>query len=327
MTTGTAAVSYSLLLSATSGAVADGSATNTVTATLMSGSTYASGKSVILTITVGSAIFPESGTDTLAVTTNTLGQASVDLTDTEEETVWIKAILLEDTSITVQTSSVFGSRGSTLPAPSVTEATDGVLPYSLTQTHVIVPTSTLTAGDTIQLLWKGTLSDGTTIADYTPNDTVTSVTQDLVFLISSSHIVPLSGGSVDVSYTDITTGDGSDVLHLGVSESDGNWLAAPVVEEASESSLSSSVAQATVNIAPYSGMAAGDIVSLYWNGNTTGEYTLTQTVSGNTAGKTMTFSVPASQIKGNAAVGVNYTVTPFSGADLQVSWPLGLNVI
>jgi len=325
MNTGTSAVSYSLSLSATSGAVADGSATNTVTATLMLGSTYASGKSVILTITAGSAIFPQYGTDTLTVTTNTLGQASVDLTDTVEEAVGIKAILLEDTSITAQASSVFSGGGSTHHAPYVTEATDGVLPYSLTQAHVIVPTSTLTVGDTVQLLWKGTLSDGTTIADYMPHDTVTSVTQDLAFLIPSSHIVPLSGGSVDVSYTDITTGDGSDVLHLSVSDS--NWLAAPVVEEASGNSLSSSVAQATVDIAPYSDMAAGDIVSLYWNGNVTGKYSLMQTVSGNTAGKTMTFSLPASQIKGNAAVGVNYTVTPASGADLQVSWPLGLKVI
>ncbi|WP_198138829.1 hypothetical protein, partial [Erwinia typographi] len=112
-----------------------------------------------------------------------------------------------------------------------------------------------------------------------------------------------------------------------VTGNDSGWLDAPVVVEASGSSLSGSVVQATVSIVPWTGMAAGDIVSLDWDGNVTGKYPLTQTVTGNGAGNTLTFIVPASQIKNNVTVGLNYTVQPADGSATLISWPLGLNVI
>ncbi|KGT86073.1 hypothetical protein NG99_26995, partial [Erwinia typographi] len=113
--------SYTLTLSAISGAAANGTDTNTVTATLMSGSTHIVGKSIILSVTVGSAIFSSSGIDTVTVITDALGDASAFLTNATEETITIKAFLAEDASVNASASSTFGSNdGGTLPAPTVT---------------------------------------------------------------------------------------------------------------------------------------------------------------------------------------------------------------
>jgi hypothetical protein len=85
------------------------------------------------------------------------------------------------------------------------------------------------------------------------------------------------------------------------------------VREAVNGVLAADVAQATVEIQPYAGMAAGDRVDLQWQGNQTGNYTDWLPVSSATVGNVLTFLVPAGQIASNGSVSVSYRVTRATG--------------
>jgi arachidonate 15-lipoxygenase len=98
------------------------------------------------------------------------------------------------------------------------------------------------------------------------------------------------------------------------------------VREAVNGVLAADVAQATVEIQPYAGMAAGDRVDLQWQGNQSGNYTDWLPVSSATVGHVLTFLVPAGQIASNDSVSVSYRVTRATGGTVDTSAILQLRV-
>ncbi|MCS5517571.1 hypothetical protein NWF32_30320 [Pseudomonas qingdaonensis] len=99
-----------------------------------------------------------------------------------------------------------------LPSPQVTEAVDGVLEATLTTATVVVPAAAqLEKDDFIEITWRGTGSDGSTLL-YKDAKTVTSASagKDISFAVNGpQNIQPLSGGSLEVSYTVSRQGPGA----------------------------------------------------------------------------------------------------------------------
>lgn len=102
---------YNLIATATSSASAGGKEQNTVTAILMNGIDYVSGRTIEFRQVSGSAIFTD-GTVIYRAETNTLGAASAAFTDTVSETVSILAILTDDASVYNTAQSTFFGGGS-----------------------------------------------------------------------------------------------------------------------------------------------------------------------------------------------------------------------
>ncbi|WP_277973326.1 Ig-like domain-containing protein [Pantoea agglomerans] len=102
---------YNLIATATSSASADGKEQNTVTAILMNGIDYVSGRTIEFRLVSGNAIFTD-GTVIHRAETNTLGAASAAFTDTVNETVSILAILTDDASVYNTAQSTFSGGGS-----------------------------------------------------------------------------------------------------------------------------------------------------------------------------------------------------------------------
>ncbi|OSN03448.1 Ig-like domain-containing protein [Lonsdalea iberica] len=111
---------YTLILTATSTASANGSDTNTATAILMNGNQYVSGETIEFRLLTGSAIFSD-GTPIKQVTTNSLGAASVEYTDTVGETISILAIMKANATVySTATSSFDGNEPAPVPELKVT---------------------------------------------------------------------------------------------------------------------------------------------------------------------------------------------------------------
>lgn len=106
---------YTLILTATSTALANGSDTNTATAILMNGNQYVSGATIEFRLLTGSAIFSD-GTQIKQVTTNSLGAAVVEYTDTVGETISVLAIMKDDATVyNTATSSFDGNEPTPVP--------------------------------------------------------------------------------------------------------------------------------------------------------------------------------------------------------------------
>lgn len=177
---------YTLSLDATSGATADGVATNTVTATLMNGSTYLSNMSLDFRITTGSALFP-NGRQQTTVNTNVLGEAAVTFTDTVEESVTIIVILSSDSTIFQTVNSSFDNGGND----------NYILTLSATSTATAGGTETNSATATI-------LKGGVTFANQT---LIFSVIVGSAYFINGSNFIKVSTdahGQATVSFADET---------------------------------------------------------------------------------------------------------------------------
>ncbi|WP_160286281.1 RCC1 domain-containing protein [Pseudomonas knackmussii] len=90
-------------------------------------------------------------------------------------------------------------------------------------------------------------------------------------------------------------------------------LPAPSVIEAEEGVLSSDALQATVEVVPYAGMAAGDRIDLLWKGNVSGEFTDWLPVSSATVGHPLTLTVASEYIASNNSAEVSYSVSRAAG--------------
>lgn len=314
-----------LVLDAQSGAAADGLDTNEINVTLQSNGTVVSGEAIDLSALSGTALFPGS-LNHITVVTNILGQASAELTDTVAEDVTVRATVLDNPSVTQEAISTFGEGGhSELPLPVVREAINGTLNASLSKATVDVEKGTgMMDGEAVTLFWNGTKEDGSTTR-YQDNATFTDAAVLTFIVPGEQQIRPVAGGRVDIFYQ--VSGLTSPALTLDVISGEGGRLPVPSVREAPGGVLNGNQSSATVDIAPYTAMAPGDFIELGWNGDVTGQYTTGFTVSGGTAGKTISISVPGSQIAGNRQVALNYTVRPASGGALLVSWPLGLQIV
>lgn len=100
-------MTYKLELTTTTGSPADGIAVNTATATLMSGNIYASGESILFSIS-GSARFDNGQQKTTAVTGAT-GVVSLSFNDLVAETVTIVAVLESDATVLQMATSTFSN--------------------------------------------------------------------------------------------------------------------------------------------------------------------------------------------------------------------------
>lgn len=316
----------SLTLTADSGAIADGQATNKIKVLLQNSGLVVPDKDIDLFALSATAHFSNS-LNHITVTTNPLGDTIAKLTDSVAEEVTVRAIVLSDPSVSAEAKSTFGGCVSELSPPIVREMVNGTLSANLSQATVeIKNASEIELGDEVKLFWQGKKEDSSTTLY---NDIVTVTESDpLTFIIPGvQQILPLSGGSVDIFYKVLSSNQKSPTLHLDINETEDSWLPAPLVREAPGGSLNGNLSSATVDIAPYAGMAAGDLIELGWTGDVTGNYTTDITVSGSTVGKTVSIFIPGTQITGNSLVALNYTVMPVSGGSMLMSWPLALKII
>lgn len=220
-----------------------------------------------------------------------------------------------------------------LAAPRVREASNGTLAASVEQATVdISPYLGMAGGDLVTLLWSGEKATGEP-TDYRVERTISDGAVGATLTIAvpgAEQVLPLAGGSVDVSYQVAPVGGLSRATqaseHLALSvQAAASSLPAPRVAEALNGVLAPDVPQATVEILPYAGMAEGDRVDLYWVGNATGEYSDYLPVSSATVGRTLAFSIASAHIQPNSNVQVDYAVTRAAGGR-EVSLVLPLRI-
>lgn len=181
-----------------------------------------------------------------------------------------------DKSNVVQTSRRVGTSfigaAVKLPSPQVTEAVDGVLEATLATATVVVPAAAqLEKDDFIEITWRGTGSDGSTLL-YKDAKTVTSASagKDISFAVNGpQNIQPLSGGSLEVSYTVSRQGLGRPLesqaltLQVGVAQLE---LPAPRCPQAQDGELDPDVlASVDVIIEPYTGMKLDQTIRVVWS--------------------------------------------------------------
>ncbi|WP_146095013.1 hypothetical protein [Pseudomonas sp. BRM28] len=159
-----------------------------------------------------------------------------------------------------------------LPSPQVTEAVDGVLEATLATATVVVPAAAqLEKDDFIEITWRGTGSDGSMLL-YKDTKTVTSASagKDISFAVNGpQNIQPLSGGSLEVSYTVSRQGLGRPLesqaltLQVGVAQLE---LPAPRCPQAQDGELDPDVlASVDVIIEPYTGMKLDQTIRVVWS--------------------------------------------------------------
>lgn len=181
-----------------------------------------------------------------------------------------------DKSDVVQTSRRVGTSfigaAVKLPSPQVTEAVDGVLEATLATATVVVPAAAqLEKDDFIEITWRGTGSDGSMLL-YKDTKTVTSASagKDISFAVNGpQNIEPLSGGSLEVSYTVSRQGLGRPLesqaltLQVGVAQLE---LPAPSCPQAQDGELDPDVpASVDVIIEPYTGMKLNQTIRVVWS--------------------------------------------------------------
>ena len=229
--------------------------------------------------------------------------------------------------------------GSTLDVPIIEKANGMTLDVALLDgqgagVSVLATSPHFATGDTVELLWTGHPATGADIS-WGDQQVVASVPQALSFTVPASQVTAAVGGTATLSYTLIKT-DGTRLrskhAQLMVVDS-GQQLPAPLVREADVDTLPPDTAQATVEIAAYQGMRAGDLVTLNWVGLTaesqTQSYSAQQTVTSSLVGKTLTFVVPGTtQIApfSGGHVTVGYWVSPADNSQIVVSASLVLSI-
>jgi hypothetical protein len=242
---------------------------------------------------------------------------------------------LPDGRTSTQVPVTIVGEAATLPTPKVDEAPSGQLDASLSSATVRIPANPIFApGDVITLIWSGTRADGSALRyQTTRNVTGGMIGNDILIPVPGSEIAPLTGGTLQVSYTvqhgDGTTLPASGVLMLMVGTGAG-LLLPPTVDEAPDNATldpDTVTLQATVTIQPYDGMDVGDRIDMYWVGSSGDSYHDWTTVSTVTKGKAITFPVdkdPYVIDNDGGTVTVSYTVT--KGTDVRNSTPLSLRV-
>lgn len=319
-------------------AAADGQAVNTVTAELKDGNEWAAGESVLFTVT-GHAQFTDSHSPTTTAVVSSQGVASVNFTDTTQETVTVIATVLSDTTVSKQVAATFGSGAVSLPPPELNEAAEGhIIPGDVagTDVHVfIAPSAGLTAGSTLTLIWVGTDRLGSTGLPYIRTHTVTEgeVTGGVTLSVDAdAYVMPYGGGVLRLSYT-VNGGTSAETL-ITVDEAAVTDLLPPGVDEAEGGRIPEDTPTLTLRIPPWTGMAAGDRLAYSWKAtNVAGsESLLTDSfpLIASDVGHDVTFDlnptlavVPFDEGKAEAW----YTVTPAAGStpveSAHARWPVG----
>ncbi|WP_275257390.1 RCC1 domain-containing protein [Citrobacter koseri] len=249
-----------------------------------------------------------------------LDGGSVDIYYTVE--AGIRATVQESHHLTLQV----GSEEATLPAPNVREASNGVLPSETTVATVeILPYDAMASGDRIDLFWDGDVTGK--FEDWLPVST-SMVGKTVSFHVDGAEISPNT--TADVSYsvarTEGTT-DMSAILSLQIGDQT-LLLPAPSVDEANDNQLllEDIPNGATTRINSYLEMAAGDVVTLIWEGNGN-SYTDSYPISSGSVGNDVLFNVPYVEVENyvNNEVDISYRVEQISGS-VNYSEVLTLNI-
>ncbi|WP_460095256.1 Ig-like domain-containing protein [Pseudomonas sp. S2_B03] len=203
---------------------------------------------------------------------------------------------------------------SLLPAPIIEEVIGAILPGDSKTATVRIAYPSLKTGDSINMIWEGTKSDGSSYCHEEPYD-VSSNDQQTGFIfiyVMHEHILALINGSLKLYYRVYNDDPGdyglskSDFLRVEVRELPAT-LPAPDVEEAKEGVIDPTqvYTQAHVLVKPVD-WAKGDILTYHWTGfsafsSTKGSIPITVL----SIDKTARFRVDAQYVSAN----IGYTVT------------------
>ncbi|POF43526.1 hypothetical protein B0D71_01545 [Pseudomonas laurylsulfativorans] len=160
-----------------------------------------------------------------------------------------------------------------LAAPLLEQAENGVLNPSDKKAVIRVrPYPGMTCGDKLLLNWAGLDADGQAckhqVARFVSED---RIGEDMIFAVGSAPIAALDGGSLEISYSLMSTRCAGPVhshrLHLSVGDVQSDLLPATISDAVGRTLDPDRVKEgAIVTIKPYAHMAAGDWVLLTWAG-------------------------------------------------------------
>jgi hypothetical protein len=234
------------------------------------------------------------------------------------------------------TSVAVDVHGNALFLPEVTDADDnGVIDLAQlgdADVRVLVTAFApdFAVGDTVTLQWTGHTAEGMAVPYEETQPVTRTPVQTLEFFVPNASVVALAGGDAVVSYS-LQTGRSSKQVRVTITGAVAA-LPAPSVDEALNGELDATLSRATVRIAPYPGMNAGDVVTLIWSGvRADGEthlYQIERQISGSAVGKEVVLSVPGSEIAllAGGTVQLWYEVTLGDGTPLRPSQALMLRV-
>ncbi|MBH3443259.1 Ig-like domain-containing protein [Pseudomonas moraviensis] len=224
-----------------------------------------------------------------------------------------------------------------LPAPMIEEVIGAILPGDSKTATVRITYPSLKTGDTINMIWEGTKSDGNGYVYEEPYD-VSSNDQQTGFIyiyVMNEHILALINGSLKLYYrvyNDDPADYGlseSDFLRVEVREVPGT-LPAPDVEEAKDGVIDPTLVytQAHVLVKPVNWLK-DDILTYHWTGfsafsSTKGSIPIT-TLS---IDKTARFRVDVQYVSGNIGypVTVRYTLLHVATGKFSYSAPFEVMV-
>ncbi|VVE70209.1 hypothetical protein PAN31117_03592 [Pandoraea anapnoica] len=200
----------------------------------------------------------------------------------------------------------------TLDPPQIEGVTDGKLDPALVPNgpKITMPEwPGMAEGDRLEWFWLGTSAGGQDSGDSlveSVGDVVVTVSRTVLEInanggdtVTAVYAVTPQGGERETS--------GSTLVEVLPLNDDGN-LPAPVVLEAKEGVLNPDdlTGEATVEVAPYEGMASGDHIWAYFGEGTAGEYVDDYFVTDNNVGRSAEFYVPKANVV--ALDGGNVTV-------------------
>ncbi len=221
-------------------------------------------------------------------------------------------------TITVNSETPF-----VLAAPTVTEAISDTLDGGLASATVVVPLfPAMTVGSEVVVFWTGTTANGDEFNYISPAQEISQITP-LSFVINANSIQVLAGGTVSVYYQ-FTSVDKVVLISqkriLNVTRD----LAAPEVTDSVNGELNPDniTTAVLVKIAPWTGMAQGDRIDLYWRvASVDNSFSDWLIVSLSAQGKPINFRVLKKyvEINLNTTVEVFYQVTQSTGYVLTSS--------
>lgn len=205
------------------------------------------------------------------------------------------------------------------PKLPVAEQNNGVLDPTAHNVIAHVPPYYFMAdGNDVTLVWMGKTAGGANVIhEELKNLNSDDVGQTVAFLIPDDKVSALAGGTLELYYTVTTFARAffkSPSLLVQVSAGGSTLLRAPAVDGASADGVldpADIVLEAVVRIAPYTGMAPLDKVTLHWEGRAPeGVYSASTTLNSGTSGKEVIFRVKKRYVDANlnGSVAVRYEV-------------------
>jgi hypothetical protein len=205
------------------------------------------------------------------------------------------------------------------PKLPVAEQNNGVLdPTAHNVIAQVPPYYFMADGNDVTLVWMGKTAGGANVIhEEVKNLNSDDVGETVAFLIPDDKVSALAGGTLELYYTVTTFARAffkSPSLLVQVSAGGGALLPSPSVDGASADGVldpADIVLEAVVRIAPYTGMAPQDKVTLHWEGRAPeGVYSASTTLNSGTSGKEVIFRVKKRYVDANlnGSVAVWYEV-------------------